>query len=116
MATVLLVMYGSGRRGRCDAACHNGGRRRCPCVCGGAYHGLGRGSLALAAALLELQPRLLMDLSILEQTGACRIVAWREALDGPLIYRSELIQLGTKVQTMLWPIPPLGPSEVPHGS
>lgn len=116
MATVLLVRYADGRRGRCDDWCHNGGRPRCPCVCGGAYHGLRAGSRELEQAILELQPMLLMSLSILEQAGALHIVAWREVMAGPLLYRSQLRRLGNKVQTILWPAPSLRPLEVTHGA
>lgn len=103
MATLLLVRYADGHRGRCDQFCHDGGRPGCPCVCGGAYHGLGEGSAELERALLELQPMLLMSLSFLEQAGALSIVAWREVLTGPLMYRSQLRRLGREEQTVLWP-------------
>lgn len=89
MTTLLIVQYKNGRRARCDATCHTAASRRCPCVCGGAYHGAAAQGEGLAAAVAELQPLLLSRLGILEQAGELRILAWRETVDEPLQWRTR---------------------------
>lgn len=39
MTTLLSWGNRSGKRGRCDARCHNAKGTACSCMCGGRYHG-----------------------------------------------------------------------------
>ena len=42
MTTLISWGTGGGRRGQCDARCHNAKRPKCKCCCGGHYHGAAR--------------------------------------------------------------------------
>lgn len=99
------MRYADGRRGRCDAACHHARRRRCPCVCGGTYHGAAEWGPGLAATVRELHQLLLARLGVLEQTGALTILAWRETLDGPLVWRRDLLA-GARIAQLTLALPP----------
>jgi len=39
MATLISWETSGGKKGRCDARCHNAKGPRCRCICGGRYHG-----------------------------------------------------------------------------
>lgn len=39
--TTIMVTGGAIGDGRCDARCHKAYHRKCSCVCGGRYHGVG---------------------------------------------------------------------------
>ena len=42
MTTLISWETGGGKRGRCDARCHNAKSPKCKCCCGGHYHGAAR--------------------------------------------------------------------------
>jgi len=42
MATLISWESSGGKKGRCDARCHNAKRPKCKCCCGGHYHGAAR--------------------------------------------------------------------------
>ena len=104
------MRYADGRRGRCDANCHMALGPRCPCVCGGAYHGAGEWGPALAAAVEELHALILSRLGIREHAGELVILAWRERLDGPLVLRRSLAPAARTGQLALALEPAAAPS------
>lgn len=62
MATVISWETSGGRKGRCDARCHNAKRKRCNCCCGGHYHGAARDG-TLGEKVEALQEGLLQELA-----------------------------------------------------
>ena len=105
------MRFADGRRGRCDANCHQAHGLRCPCVCGGAYHAQGWADENLAAAVEELHGVILSRLGLREHAGELRILAWRERLDGPLVLRRSLAPAARTGQLAL----ALGPAATPSG-
>ena len=90
MTTLLIVQLPDGTHRCCAAWCHHAHHRRSRCICGGAYHGLGDPSEALRRAVAERWPAVLTWLAAREEAGELLITAWREALDGPLLWRARL--------------------------
>lgn len=43
MSTFMTWETSGGKKGRCDARCHNAKRPKCRCMCGGDLHGKARG-------------------------------------------------------------------------
>lgn len=42
MTTIISWETSGGKKGRCDARCHNAKGSKCVCCCGGRYHGAAR--------------------------------------------------------------------------
>lgn len=42
MTTLISWENSGGRKGRCDARCHNAKHPKCKCCCGGRFHGAAR--------------------------------------------------------------------------
>ena len=42
MTTILIAYDSLGKASRCDAKCHEATGFDCACICGGAFHGVGR--------------------------------------------------------------------------
>jgi len=55
MTTFMTWETSSGKKGRCDAKCHNAKNPACKCACGGLMHGAARGKTE--AALQDYQNR-----------------------------------------------------------
>jgi hypothetical protein len=60
--TLIIAGNSDGVYGRCDAKCHDAQEPHCDCICGGAYHGKGSGSPALAEAIEAREQELLAAL------------------------------------------------------
>ena len=61
MTTLISWGTGGGRKGRCDARCHNAKRPKCKCCCGGHYHGAARDG-TLSKKVEQFQEAILRDL------------------------------------------------------
>jgi len=61
MATLISWETSGGRKGRCDARCHNAKGARCTCCCGGHYHGAARDG-TLGQKVEALQGKLVKSL------------------------------------------------------
>lgn len=99
MATLIRESHSDGTERRCDARCHNAKRPECECICGGRYHGCGRGgvqpqSIVDAELLLlgedpnEVDPELKREVServLCEMTGYFE--RFKRAHDARLSYR-----------------------------
>ena len=66
MTTLISYETSGGKKGRCDAQCHNAAGKKCACCCGGRYHGAGRDG-TLGQKVEALQETLLNEL---QETGA----------------------------------------------
>jgi len=65
MTTLISWGTGGGKKGRCDARCHNAKGPKSKCCCGGHYHGAARDG-TLSQKVDEFQSQILKSL---EQQG-----------------------------------------------
>jgi len=103
MTTLLIVRTAAGRRRVCDARCHNATARQTRCICGGLFRGAQDPSDDLRDAVRASAGPALLRLAQLEGAGLLRIVAWREELDGPLLYRDRPRLVVREEQLELFP-------------
>ena len=89
MTTLLMVEGPDGRVHRCAASCHNARSLVSRCICGGVFTGIPDPSVDLRDAVTERMGALLTRFARRECAEDWRIVAWRESLEGPLLWRDQ---------------------------
>lgn len=97
MTTLLIVQLPDGRRRRCAAACHHALPGATRCICGGVYRGLQDPSEDLRRVVDAHAGAVLAAAARRETAGDWRILAWREALDGPLLWRDGPLGLAAQL-------------------